>query len=97
VESNPRRSHCKGFPPKNRYHPFRRCFDPPHKTFLPSSPPEAKPVSHEHCLSERSSPGNPKNWGASLSSQGLSLTPDTSRPSPVLSCSGGGKDAVPAP
>ena len=24
--------------------------------------------------------GNPKNWGASLSSQGLSLTPETSRP-----------------
>jgi hypothetical protein len=47
-------------------------------------------------LRELNSPGNPKDCGASLSSQDLSLTPETSRPTPSLVRLGRGMDSVTA-
>jgi hypothetical protein len=47
--------------------------------------------------SGRVSLGNPKDCGASISSQGLILTPETSRKMPVLSGLGLGMDSLTAP
>src|SRR5262245_37126439 len=61
------------------------------------SKPVTTPLSPRHPLSELYSPGNPKDAGASISSQGLSLTQDTSRKARCVFGIGLGMDSLTAP
>jgi hypothetical protein len=53
-------------------------------------------VSSKHCWSEPNSIGNPKDCGASISSQGLILMPETSRQTPYLFGLGRGMNSATA-